>query len=331
MYPNQTTCSYCVFSDDCSPWPPPDFDVNAFVDLKPESDLVIDSWFDGVQICKDQPRSCAWGGNVGWYVYLLASIHGKPTQYFTITATADSGGTINPSGTIRYQEDSTPTFTITANSPNTIKEILVNPDAGPICSRNPDNTIASCTFPPLDRDYTISASFNLPRYPIMATAGPGGTITPSGKVDVPAGGTQRFQIDANPGNTIRNIIVDQGMGGATECGNLIPGETSHTCTFYNVNRMHSIEAVFNIKPIALDQFVYVLMNEQKQITLEGIDDGAIAEYRIDSLPDPAAGIGELVGIGQGDILTSPTVTYQSLGKKGTDSFTFSVKDNEGNW
>lgn len=48
----------------------------------------------------------------------------------------------------------------------------------------------------------------IPSYTITATAGTGGTITPSGTVTVQEGGSQTFQITANTGYVISQILVD---------------------------------------------------------------------------------------------------------------------------
>ena len=47
-----------------------------------------------------------------------------------------------------------------------------------------------------------------PVYTIAATAGAGGTLTPSGNVAVPFGANQAFAIAANPGYSIADVLVD---------------------------------------------------------------------------------------------------------------------------
>jgi len=74
---------------------------------------------------------------------------------------------------------------------------------------------------------------NLQSFTITATAGPGGSITPSGVVAVAAGADQAFTIAANPGFAIADVVVDGGSIGAV---------TSHN--FPAVSANHTIAATF---------------------------------------------------------------------------------------
>lgn len=70
-------------------------------------------------------------------------------------------------------------------------------------------------------------------YTITAEAGEGGTISPSGSVSVNRGGDQSFQITANEGYVIADVLVDgQSVG------------TVGQYTFEDVTANHTIEAVF---------------------------------------------------------------------------------------
>ncbi|MFO7669151.1 MAG: T9SS type A sorting domain-containing protein [Bacteroidales bacterium] len=70
-------------------------------------------------------------------------------------------------------------------------------------------------------------------YTITATAGPGGVITPSGKVRVKSGNSISFSITANTGFEISNVVVDGKSQGAIS-----------TYTFTNVRTNHTISATF---------------------------------------------------------------------------------------
>lgn len=69
---------------------------------------------------------------------------------------------------------------------------------------------------------------------ITAMAGSYGSITPDGEVNVPYGGDQTFQIAADPGCSIRDVIVDGVSQGAIR-----------SYTFENVTESHTIEAYFS--------------------------------------------------------------------------------------
>ncbi|MDL2238330.1 MobA/MobL family protein, partial [Christensenellaceae bacterium OttesenSCG-928-K19] len=71
------------------------------------------------------------------------------------------------------------------------------------------------------------------KHAIVATAGTGGSIAPSGTVMVAHGGSQTFKIEANGGYKIREVVVD---------GRSVGAVSSHT--FNNVTAGHTIQAVF---------------------------------------------------------------------------------------
>jgi hypothetical protein len=76
-------------------------------------------------------------------------------------------------------------------------------------------------------------------YTITVNARPNGTISPSGPVQVPAGGSQRFTIrPTTPGYHISQVLVDGNPVGQGPTGVV----TSYT--FPNVNANHTIDAIF---------------------------------------------------------------------------------------
>lgn len=83
---------------------------------------------------------------------------------------------------------------------------------------------------------TIWATRSTPTsYTITASAGTGGTISPSGAVSVTAGGSRTFTIAANSGYTISGVLVDGASVGAVS-----------TYTFSNVAANHTIAASFTV-------------------------------------------------------------------------------------
>jgi len=79
------------------------------------------------------------------------------------------------------------------------------------------------------------------KYIIKASAGFGGTITPTGDISVTKGSTQQFTIKANPGYFIYRILVD---GSPISFNNSL----EYTYTFTNVASNHTIEAQFMKQP-----------------------------------------------------------------------------------
>ncbi|WP_367363485.1 PEGA domain-containing protein [Mesotoga sp.] len=88
----------------------------------------------------------------------------------------------------------------------------------------------------MNSDKTVTANFSIVQYTITASAGAGGTISPSGQVKVNHGSNQSFSISANTGYDIQDVKVD----GATE-------GAIGSYTFSNVTSDHTIAATFKIK------------------------------------------------------------------------------------
>lgn len=86
-------------------------------------------------------------------------------------------------------------------------------------------------------DGNMSATITLPIYNIVASAGTGGTISPSGATIVDEGSSQTYTISSNIGYGIKDVLVDGISQGAI---------TSYT--FTDVNSNHTIEVVFEPVP-----------------------------------------------------------------------------------
>jgi hypothetical protein len=86
-------------------------------------------------------------------------------------------------------------------------------------------------------DDLLLYSFPKAMHTITATAGAGGTISPSGSVSVVQGSSKSFTITANPGNAISSVIVD-GMAVA------LASRSTMAYTFIGVNTDHTISASF---------------------------------------------------------------------------------------
>jgi hypothetical protein len=94
-----------------------------------------------------------------------------------------------------------------------------------------------------DGNYPIEVSVSKPGYvagvmtpaakTVTASAGTGGSISPSGAVSVDYGSDQAFTISANTGYTVEDVLVDGASQGAVS-----------TYTFENVNGGHTISASF---------------------------------------------------------------------------------------
>ncbi len=147
---------------------------------------------------------------------------------YTITASAGTGGSISPNGSVSVAENSNRTFTITANSGYEIADVLVNGVS--------QGAVGTYTFSNVTSNHTISASFAATSggtYTISASAGAGGSISPAGNTTVAEGGSQTYTITASSGYSILDVVVNGSSIGAVG-----------SYTFTNVMANQSISATF---------------------------------------------------------------------------------------
>jgi hypothetical protein len=144
-----------------------------------------------------------------------------------ITATAGPNGSITPSGAVIVPMATNQTFAITPNTGYHVADVLV--DGASV------GAVTSYTFVSVVTNHTISASFAPNDFIITAGAGPNGSITPAGAVNVPSGSSQTFSITANTGYHVLDVLVDGASVGPV---------TSYT--FSNVTTNHTIQASFAI-------------------------------------------------------------------------------------
>jgi len=144
---------------------------------------------------------------------------------YTITATAGANGSISPAGLTTVQPGDSLTYTITPAPGYEVQNVVVDGVS--------KGAIAAYTFSSIATDHTISASFRVFGYTITASAGPNGSISPSGSVSVPAGSDQTFTIMPATGYHVSAVLVDGASVGEV---------TSHA--FTNVTAAHTISATF---------------------------------------------------------------------------------------
>lgn len=149
------------------------------------------------------------------------------TYAFTITASAGAGGSIDPSGAVQVTAGASQPFTITPNTGYHILDVKVDGIS--------QGAQSSYTFVNVRADHTIEASFERNRYTIQASAGPNGTISPSGAVTAYYGDNVTFTQTPNTGYHIDHVYVDGGDVGPVA-----------TYTFYNVAADHTISVTFAI-------------------------------------------------------------------------------------
>ena len=104
-------------------------------------------------------------------------------------------------------------------------------------------------------------------YTITASAGQGGSITPSGAVSVAKGGSQTFTIKPSDNYEIEDVKVDnQSVGKKTEY------------TFENVTKAHTIAATFTEKAVILPDSIHEDFNNSEALPAGWTVDGPSSKY-----------------------------------------------------
>ena len=151
---------------------------------------------------------------------------------YTIRASASQGGIITPSGSVTVAQGANQSFTVTPNAGYQVSHVAID--------GVPQEATSSYTFSNVTKDHTIAAVFSVKTYTINASAGSGGSISPSGNTSVNHGANQSYVISPNNGFTIADVIVDGVSQGAT--GPYI---------FSNVTSNHTISAVFKVNSFTI--------------------------------------------------------------------------------
>ena len=195
-----------------------------------------------------------------------------------ITASATgAGGSISPDGDIVLSSGGSAAFSIAANIGYHIAGVKV--DGASM------GAISSYTFTNVTGYHTIVASFAPDAYTVAATAGTGGTISPSGAVSVNYGESQTFVITANPGYRVSDVTVD---------GSSIGVVNSHT--FINVTATHTIAVSF-LPTWDLNGDHTCDIGDVVKVGLQWGETGAAGWIPEDVNPDGEIDIGDVVVIG----------------------------------
>ncbi|MBO4875011.1 MAG: choice-of-anchor J domain-containing protein [Bacteroidales bacterium] len=190
-------------------------------------DAYVEILYNGVQVAgSTEPGSFNTSS-------LVAERFTPQCNVFTITASAEGFGSIDPTGTVVVNEGESQTFTMTPMDGFALSSLLV--DGVEQLSQVVNNTY---TFENVTADHTIVATFDAAII-ITATAGNGGSIDPAGQVSVGAGANATFTVTADEGYTISSVLVD----GTEQITDAVV-RTTYNYTFENVTTSHTIAASF---------------------------------------------------------------------------------------
>lgn len=154
-----------------------------------------------------------------------------PSSY-TINTSTDRGGSITPFGPVTVLSGQSRTFTMAANAGYRLGDVKIDGISV--------GAVGSYTFQNVAANHKITAVFAKNPYTITATAGVGGSISPSGTISVPSGQSgQNMVFTIVPNNTgykIADVKVDGASVGS------VAGYS-----FQNITANHTINATFSIK------------------------------------------------------------------------------------
>ncbi|MDT8432359.1 MAG: DNRLRE domain-containing protein [Bacteroidales bacterium] len=165
---------------------------------------------------------------------------------FSITATAGENGSITPAGNVTVPEGSDQTFFISADPGYAIEDVLV--DGVSVGARS------RYTFSYVITDHTISVSFAQVTHSITASAGPNGSINPDGSITVADGSDQTFDMIADSGYVIEDVLVDGASVGAVNNYTFTVVKSGHTISVSFVPDTSNVSTRMNLANASIKIF-----------------------------------------------------------------------------
>jgi parallel beta-helix repeat protein len=161
--------------------------------------------------------------------YSAPATPSAPT-YYTISASSEIGGSIEPEGEITVLQGESKKFIIIPDVGFIISDVVVDDLSV--------GAISEYTFTDISRNHTIAASFTQKQFTITSSAEDGGTISPLGETVVNWGENKSFDITTNDGYLISEVKVD-----GTLLEDFNPTET-YNYRFNDIQANHTIKASF---------------------------------------------------------------------------------------
>jgi len=149
---------------------------------------------------------------------------------YTIASSAGTGGSISPAGSGSINCGSSQTYTITPSAGYSIADMIVDGIS--------QGALGSYTFSNVSANHTIAATFSLNTFTVTASAGTGGSISPSGVSSVNYGGNITYTIAPSLGYKVAGVLINGVSVGAM---------TSYT--FSNVTQNQTISVTFATAPV----------------------------------------------------------------------------------
>jgi hypothetical protein len=221
----------------------------------------------------------------------------NPVVTYTITASADAHGSISPSGTVVVDSGANQQFLITADPHYHIADVLV--DGSSI------GAVTSYTFTNVTAAHTISASFAIDTYTILASAGSNGSISPSGSMSVDYGADQSFTITPDAKYLVADVVVDGSSAGAAS-----------SYVFADVTENHTVSATFVLRDRTAPEIMIVVPGDGAVYPVNAV---VLADWIVTDADGTVATIEATTPSGS-PIATTP----------GAHTFTVTATDDSGN-
>jgi hypothetical protein len=148
---------------------------------------------------------------------------------YTLSSSAGPHGTITPTGNININFGATQIFKFAPSAGYVIDSVLVDSVLQPLANADTLRNVAA--------SHSIRVTFAITTFTVTASAGPNGSITPSGAAVVNYGSNAAYTIAPNPGYGYDSLVVDGKSVGV-----------ARSYTFVNVAAAHTITATFQPAP-----------------------------------------------------------------------------------
>ena len=119
---------------------------------------------------------------------------------YTITANAGEHGSITPSGEVSVDYGFAQAFAITPDEGYHVVDVLVDGES--------IGAVTSYTFENVTANHSIEVSFAIDIFAIAASAGPNGSVSPSGDVIVEYGSDRTFVIIPETDYEVNDVLID---------------------------------------------------------------------------------------------------------------------------
>jgi hypothetical protein len=209
------------------------------------------------------------------YLYFRGTMKRGLLPTFTITTVAGPGGFISPGGSLVVDSGSSQPFVFGLYPGYVLDSVFVD---GSYIGRP-----ASYEFTNIVSSHTLRATFRAASFTVHATAGPGGTIFPTGDLVLSAGANKMYSMLPAAGYAVDSVLVDRIFVGS-----------ANYFWFSNILADHSIHVVFRSTgpPAPLGARLFFL---QDTSTIDGIASGYADTLTFGLQPSATLCLDQLLG------------------------------------